>query len=99
MIVRQLTLILASVLFSLSAMSQNSLKEVSRGWHLMDLKQDGVYGIGVEKAYETILKNKKPKHFFRIFRAGGEWHERRNRNDPVIAMHATDLLDQVPFIP
>ena len=61
MIVRQVTLIFASVFFSLSAMSQNSLKEVSRGWHLMDLKQDGVYGIGVEKAYETILKNKKPK--------------------------------------
>ncbi len=61
MIVRKLTAIVVVAVFSLSAVAQNSLKEVPKGWHLMDLKQDGVYGIGVEKAYETILKNKKPR--------------------------------------
>lgn len=61
MIVRLASLIIVSVVLSLSATAQNSLKEVPRGWHLLDLKTDGVYGIDAEKAYETILKNKKPK--------------------------------------
>ena len=59
--IARLSTLFVSVLLTLSAVSQNSLKEVSKGWHLQDLKQDGVYGISVEKAYETILKNKKPK--------------------------------------
>jgi cell wall-associated protease len=61
MIVRRIIIVVASVLFTLTSVAQNSLKEVPHGWHLMDLKEDGVYGIGVEKAYQTILKNKKPK--------------------------------------
>ncbi len=61
MILRLGLYISAAFFLSLSAMSQNSLKEVPKGWHLLDLNKDGVYGIGVEKAYETILKNKKPK--------------------------------------
>ena len=61
MIVRSGIFITAFLLQSFFTLAQNSVKEVSKGWHLLDLKQDGVYGIGVEKAYETILKNKKPK--------------------------------------
>ncbi len=53
-----LSALLALPFFSVA---QKSLKEVPKGWHLLDLKEDGVYGIGVEKAYNTILKNKKPK--------------------------------------
>jgi cell wall-associated protease len=41
--------------------AQKSIKEVPKGWHLLDSKQDGFYGIGVEKAYSTLLKDKKPK--------------------------------------
>lgn len=45
----------------LTTTAQKSVKDVPKGWHLLDQAQHGVYGIGVEKAYETILKNKKPK--------------------------------------
>jgi subtilisin family serine protease len=41
--------------------AQKSIKEVPKGWHLLDVKENGFYGIGVEKAYGTILKDKKPK--------------------------------------
>jgi subtilisin family serine protease len=61
MILRLGIFVVANIIFSVSALAQNSLKEVPRGWHLQELKEDGVYGIGVEKAYQTILKNKKPK--------------------------------------
>jgi subtilisin family serine protease len=43
------------------ALAQTAVKESSKGWHMMDPQKDGVYGIGVEKLYETILKDKKPK--------------------------------------
>ena len=36
-------------------------KATPKGWHLLDLKQDGVYGISLEKAYGTLLKDRKPK--------------------------------------
>ncbi|HLO81101.1 MAG TPA: S8 family peptidase [Chitinophagaceae bacterium] len=41
--------------------AQKSIKEVPKGWHLLDIKQDGFYGIGADKAYSTLLKDKKPK--------------------------------------
>lgn len=37
---------------------QTSFKEVPKGWHLMDEKKDGVYGISIDKAYEFV-KGKK----------------------------------------
>jgi hypothetical protein len=61
MISRSGIFIAAFLLQSVLTLSQTSVKDVPRGWHLQDLKQDGVYGIGAENAYQTILKNKKPK--------------------------------------
>lgn len=51
------TLLIASQ--SLSA--QTAVKDVPKGWHMLDQQKDGFYGIGVEKAYLTLLKDKKPK--------------------------------------
>lgn len=39
--------------------AQTSVKEVPKGWHLLDLQKDGYYGIDVEKAYAELLKGKK----------------------------------------
>lgn len=41
--------------------AQKTVKDVPKGWHMLDLNDDGVYGIGVEKAYKSLLKNKNPK--------------------------------------
>jgi subtilisin family serine protease len=41
--------------------AQTAARETPKGWHLLDSQKDGFYGIGVEKAYETLLKDKKPK--------------------------------------
>ena len=56
----------ASLLFILlagvtHAQAQTAVKETPKGWHLLDKSKDGVYGIGSEKAYETLLKGKKAK--------------------------------------
>ncbi len=32
-----------------------------KGWHMLDQQKDGFYGIGVEKAYQSLLKDKKAK--------------------------------------
>ena len=42
-------------------MAQTAVKETPKGWHLLDYMKDGLYGIGVEKAYENLLKDKKSK--------------------------------------
>ncbi len=34
---------------------------VPKNWHLLDYSTDSVYGIGVEKAYRELLKNRKSK--------------------------------------
>jgi len=39
--------------------SQNAQTTVPRDWHMMDLQQDYVYGISIEKAYKDLLKDKK----------------------------------------
>ena len=54
-----LTLTLATA--GLTGLAQTAVKETPNGWHLMDQQKDGVYGIGAEKTYLTLLKDKKPK--------------------------------------
>jgi hypothetical protein len=44
-------------LFSLHAFAQ----EPPKNWQLLDYKTNSVYGLSVEKAYLTLLKNKKAK--------------------------------------
>lgn len=58
---RYLLALSALLTFPFFAVAQKAVKEVPKGWHLMDIREDGVYGIGVEKAYLTLLKDKKPK--------------------------------------
>lgn len=43
---------------SVSYAQGNSVKELPKGWHLMDKEKDGFYGISMEKAYEFV-KGKK----------------------------------------
>jgi cell wall-associated protease len=61
---------IAGIVLSLSAGSSLTLaqtnapevpKEAPKGWHLLDHGKDGFYGIASEKAYQTLLKGKKPK--------------------------------------
>ena len=58
------TLIILSVAFALagqsnSALAQgNSVKELPRGWHLLDKEKDGYFGISLDKAY-NFVKGKK----------------------------------------
>lgn len=44
------------LLSSLSASTQEQLPE--KGWHLLDLKSDGVFGVSMEKTYNEFLKSK-----------------------------------------
>jgi subtilisin family serine protease len=44
-----------------SVLAQTAVKETPKGWHMLDYQKDGFYGIGVEKAYQSLLKGKKPK--------------------------------------
>ena len=39
--------------------SQTAVKDVPKGWHMLDPQKDGYYGIDVEKAYNELLKGKK----------------------------------------
>lgn len=39
--------------------AQTAIKEVPKGWHMLDLQKDGYYGIDIEKAYNELLKGKK----------------------------------------
>jgi subtilisin family serine protease len=58
---------LLTILFTLafiswgSAFAQTAVKETPKGWHLLEYQKDGFYGIGVEKAYQSLLKDKKAK--------------------------------------
>jgi len=46
--------------FHLSGAQAQMLKEKKQGWHLLDVKQDGYYGISLAKAYE-LLKGRTSK--------------------------------------
>lgn len=43
---------------NISSAQGTSVKELPKGWHLLDKEKDGFYGISLEKAYEFV-KNKK----------------------------------------
>lgn len=47
-------------LLAQSSVKQDIKRDVPKGWHLMDQKKDGYYGIALDKAYE-LLKGKKSK--------------------------------------
>ena len=57
--VRSVFIVLLLFLLSGAAQAQ-LLKEKKRGWHLLDLSQDGYYGISLTKAYE-LLKGRTSK--------------------------------------
>jgi subtilisin family serine protease len=57
---KKFLLISAMSLTVLAGFSQASKKEVPKGWHLMNLQNDGFYGIDMNKAYEFV-KGKKAK--------------------------------------
>lgn len=50
---------ITTILLSHTNYAQTAVKDVPKGWHLLDLKNDGYYGIDVEKAYNELLKGKK----------------------------------------
>ncbi|MBD0285150.1 MAG: S8 family peptidase [Flavisolibacter sp.] len=51
--------LLLTCIVSMSLVSwAQSTKSSAKGWHLKDLKQDGYYGISLDKAYD-LVKNKK----------------------------------------
>jgi subtilisin family serine protease len=61
---RPLTLLLISATLTTSiqeSWAQTAVKDVPKGWHMLDQQKDGFYGIGVEKAYQSILKDRKAK--------------------------------------
>ncbi len=47
--------------FCLAIIVSFAQKKPPPNWQLLDWQQDGFPGTSVEKAYNTILKNKKPK--------------------------------------
>lgn len=54
---------LGAVLGSISTVSYaqgTSMKELPKGWHMLDKEKDGVYGISIDKAYDFV-KGKKSK--------------------------------------
>lgn len=50
-----------TTLFAPNSFGQTSKSATPKGWHLLDKESDGVYGISLEKAYNTLLKDKKPR--------------------------------------
>ncbi len=47
--------------FGISFAQNAVVKETPKAWHMLDYQTDGFYGISIEKAYQTILKDRKPK--------------------------------------
>ncbi|HOZ67952.1 MAG TPA: S8 family peptidase [Chitinophagaceae bacterium] len=58
LVVKRTCLLLSGLFFALLLQAQNS--EVPKGWHMMDKKASGYYGISSEKAYQFV-KSKKLK--------------------------------------
>jgi cell wall-associated protease len=61
MTVRKLMVVGVLAAFSLAAQAQKSVQETPKGWHLLDSKENGYYGISLDKAYQSLLKGKQPK--------------------------------------
>lgn len=61
MTVRNLLMTVAFAAAAVSVQAQKSVQETPKGWHLMDSKENGYYGISLDKAYQTLLKGKQPK--------------------------------------
>jgi cell wall-associated protease len=49
-----------TTLMALNSFGQASKAATPKGWHLLDRESDGVYGISLEKAYNMLLKDRKP---------------------------------------
>jgi subtilisin family serine protease len=41
------------------SMAQTSMETVPNGWHWLDREKDGVFGISLDKAYDSLLNNRK----------------------------------------
>src|SRR5689334_14855166 len=55
-------LVVAISIFCLQAYAQKAaVKQIPKSWHMLDYQTDGIYGTSVEKAYSTLLKDKKSK--------------------------------------
>lgn len=61
MTLRKVLVLSGFILTGLVANAQKSVQETPKGWHMMDPKDNGYYGISVDKAYQTLLKGKQPK--------------------------------------
>ncbi len=53
--------IICSLLLNVSAFSQSKDVKLPSNWYNLDLTKDGFFGISTEKAYNEVLKNRKPK--------------------------------------
>lgn len=60
MILKNIFLTTISGCLTIAALAQQSPSNPPKGWHLLNNTQ-GYWGIGVEKAYQTTLKNKSSK--------------------------------------
>ncbi|MDR6785702.1 cell wall-associated protease [Pedobacter africanus] len=49
------------LLFNTAAFSQSKDVKLPANWYNLDLTKDGYFGISTEKAYNELLRNKKPK--------------------------------------
>ena len=58
LVVKRTSLLFAGILSGLLIQAQNS--EIPKGWHMLDKKTDGYYGISTDKAYQFV-KSKKLK--------------------------------------
>ncbi|HEX5024674.1 MAG TPA: S8 family peptidase [Agriterribacter sp.] len=56
---RTFLVVILGITLLYSGIAQTAVKDVPRGWHMLDLKNDGYYGIDVEKTYAELLKGKK----------------------------------------
>lgn len=61
MALRKVFVLACLLLFSYAGLAQKSVQETPKGWHLLDPKDNGFYGISATKAYQTLLKGKQPK--------------------------------------
>jgi cell wall-associated protease len=58
-ILKGFVILMALALMNTATFAQTSVKEpLPNGWHLMDLKETGTYGISLDKAYK-LVKGKK----------------------------------------